>query len=689
MSMNYADLEITIRKRDEEAHLVDFRLTRPDSDETRTDRGEFKTASLDHEKLQEALLLGDKDAYGKLLTAAFFTDPNLKTFFSSYKANVFADANTGLRIRLFIGSDARDLYRLRWELLLDPETNFPIATSENILFSRYISSSDWRPVRLNAAGQLRALVFIANPNDLDDKRKIDVAGELERANISLAGAVVDHAPAQGSPDRATLNTLAAKLRENEYDILYIVCHGALNSTSEPVLWLEDNDGKTRKVSGNDLVIRLQEIALKRPKLVVLASCQSAGNDAGDALNALGPRLVADAGVPAVLAMQGNVSMETIKQFMPLFFENLQKDGYIDRALAVARGGVRDRPDAWMPVLFMRLISGRLWLAPSEAGNEAFDLWDVLSAQITQGKMTPIVGPGLFEPLLGSLQEIAQGWASRFNYPLASYERDSLPKVAQYLYGLKTKLLVQQNLEDSLRTDIQQDYASELPDDLKAPNKPTVAKLISTIGAIRRQKNPFDSYRILAKLPISVYITTNLNDLLADALIEEKKQPKVMLCPWNKYTLKQYKQAQEFEPDPEHPLVFHMFGRLAEPDSMVITEDDYFDFLLGYSRNAELIPGPVTAAITDAALLFLGFQVEDWGFRMLFRSITNREGGVYDEDIKHVAAQFIPEEGRIADSIGVQRYLEKYLGKRPPINLYWGSVDGFLKELAGHLDLKLE
>src|SRR3712207_7381915 len=47
------------------------------------------------------------------------------------------------------------------------------------------------------------------------------------------------------------------------------------------------------------------------------------------LGALGPRL-GEAGIPAVLAMHGDVTMETAEAFMPVFFRELQRDGQIDR-----------------------------------------------------------------------------------------------------------------------------------------------------------------------------------------------------------------------------------------------------------------------------------------------------------------------------------------------------------------------
>jgi CHAT domain-containing protein len=101
---------------------------------------------------------------------------------------------------------------------------------------------------------------------------------------------------------------------------------------EPMLWLEQGDGSAARVTGGELAARLQELQ-QRPRLIVLASCQSAGSgDGGEALSvdgrplaALGPRL-AEAGVPAVLAMQGQISMEIVAAFMPSFFAELQRDG---------------------------------------------------------------------------------------------------------------------------------------------------------------------------------------------------------------------------------------------------------------------------------------------------------------------------------------------------------------------------
>ena len=214
---------------------------------------------------------------------------------------------------------------------------------------------------------------------------------------------------RGWPDtaavgNATLKQLVHQLREG-CDVLYLVCHGALCRTGpgsrDAVLYLEDDEGNIADVPGALLAESLKAVA-EQPRLVVLASCQSAGGESlgdGGSLSAFGP-LLAAAGIPAVVAMQGDVTMTTVKQFMPTFFEELQRDGVIDRAMAVARGKVRDRDDRWAPVLFMRLESGRLWYEQGPS-DPTFPKWNALLRNIARGECTAVLGPGMVEPSLGA------------------------------------------------------------------------------------------------------------------------------------------------------------------------------------------------------------------------------------------------------------------------------------------------
>jgi hypothetical protein len=320
-------------------------------------------ARLDPEKLLE---LHDRpgNEYGLALTKGLFADESVRTGYATFKA-VVEGTDDFLRVKLRVAASAEPLHRLRWELLTDPKTGRPLATSEQILFSRSGSSTDLRPVDLKARGELRALVAVSNPCNLARYRleEVDVDGEVERAREALKDIPVTVA---GKDAPLTLDRLVDGLRCG-CNVLYLVCHGGLNAKDRAILYLQNEEGEADVVAGEELAHRIGELR-ERPRLVVLASCESAGSEmvstqdlvtAGQ-LVPLAPAL-ANAGVHAVVAMQGKISMHTVKTAMPVFFEQLlQTGGQIDHAMAVARGRVREESDSWMPALFLRLKEGRLW-----------------------------------------------------------------------------------------------------------------------------------------------------------------------------------------------------------------------------------------------------------------------------------------------------------------------------------------
>jgi len=679
----YAELEIGLHRRDAGSYSVDFRFSQPESEaDVRLAQSQSTQVTFDFDQLKE--IAHDAEAYGTKLTQDFFADPAVSNAFSQARTSA-QSLDYPLRLRLLIGPSAPELHSLRWETLRDPQDDTPLCTTENLLFSRYLSSLDWRPVRLRPQGELKALALIANPSDLRDYNlaAVDVDGELERARAALSDIPLTSLPDQEGDQYATLDNLITSLRAQEYDILYLVCHGAMIK-DEPWLWLEDDQGKVARTSGGELVIRLKELT-QRPRLVVLASCQSAGKSAGDALAALGPSL-AEAGIPAVIAMQGNISMQTVAEFMPVFFDELQRDGQIDRSLAVARGAVRGKPDFWMPALFMRLKSGRIWYVPGFSDDrQGFEKWPALMRSIRRGQCTPIIGPGFYESMFGSPRDIAQRWSEAYHYPMAPHERESLPQVAQYLTINQYRQAPYDELEEYLEAEIQEGYKDILPPDLKQGRAP-LDRLISAVGAHRRQQITLEPYNVLAQLPLPIYITTNPANLMADALTDAGKDPQVVLCPWNEYIEQVesiYNQEPDYFPTPERPLVYHLFGQLSEPDSVVLTEDDYFNYLIGVTSNKDLIPTAVRRALADTALLFLGFQMDEWNFRVLFRFILSQQGGGRRDRYAHIAAQIEPEEGRILEPERARRYLEKYFAKGADISLFWGSADDFLNELYQH------
>ena len=676
---DFADLEISLNQADGSKYSVEMRFTQPKSDaDTRIGADEPIHVEFDLPTLQ--VMIVDPLEHGKMLTESLFADEKLRTGFAQARTSA---TSAPLRVRLLIGPGAQELNSIYWETLLDPgDKKTCLSTNENVLFSRYLASTDWRAVQLRSRGELKALAAVSNPSDLESYKlaAVDVPSELARAKESLGAVPVAEL---GSAEPCTLNALMARLRDG-VDILYLAVHGTAGAGGEPRIWLQNDEGRAAITSAEEIVQRIKELQ-NQPRLVVLASCQSAGKGSGDILQAFGPRL-AQAGVPAVIAMQGNISMESVKKCMPVFFAELYKDGQIDRALAVSRGTIRDAHDYWMPVLFMRLKSGKIWYVPGVGESGEFDKWPTIMSSIQGGQCTPILGPGMREALVGPWNEMAAALSDQFNFPFSTFLRDSFPNVTQYISVNQDLNTLYTRLDDMFRTALQKRLAADLPDALKTKSA-SVPGLFGQAGAKARASDASEPHRVLAGMPIRIFITTNFDNMMADALREAGKAPEVVICPWRDGLMLDesvYDREPGYIPSPERPLVYHLFGHFSQPDSMVLTEDDYFDFLIGFTANKkrtpQVIPPAVLRAFTDSALLVLGFHLDDWSFRAMFRTVMVQQGAGRRARYSHVGVQLEPEDVRNQNPARARKYLEKYFGEAE-INLYWGKSQDFLTELA--------
>jgi hypothetical protein len=679
MFKTYADLEIGLHRRYAGGFTVELRLSKPES-ETEDQLASSELAAFDLQMLRQAE--HEPERYGQLLATSLFADPAVREKFA-----VATSLDQLLRLRLLVGPSAPELHDLRWETLRHPSDNSPLITGERLLFSRYLSSADWRRVHLQAKRELQALVAIANPVKgvgTDPGQwplaEIDVAAEQKRAGDALGVGI----PVAIAPGPITLDGVIANVRAQCPDILYLVCHGG-RPAGEPILFLEGQEGEVVAVPAGELAQQLRQLEVQ-PRLVVLASCRSAGGDrlssAGGALASAGPRL-AEAGIPAVVAMQGDVSMGTIERFMPVFFTELREHGHIDRAMAVARNIVRDEPDAWMPVLFLRLKSGRIWYEPGFAEDGGFKKWPALLNAIEEGRCTPILGSGLTDAVLGARRDTAQRWADSYHFPLAPHSREDLPQVAQFLSINQDPMFPFDELKKQIRQELIRRYRGDLPPQL---TNASLTEMTAAVGKQQREANPTEPHRVLAGLPLPIYVTTNPDNLLADALREAGKEPQVELFHWAADPGIEWPPSiydvptPTYQPSAQQPLVYHLFGNLDYPDTLVLTEDNYFDYLIGAARNRALIPPALLKALTVHALLFLGFQMDDWDFRILFRSIVSREGEEVRRRYFHVGVQVSPEEGRFLEADAARAYLDSYFGS-DKISIYWGSAEDFARELS--------
>jgi hypothetical protein len=635
----------------------------------------------------------DHDQYGKALTAQVFADEAVRQRFVQVETAAQASGSF-LRILISIDPSAQELQGLRWELLRHPVSGAALSTSEQVLLSRFMVSHDWRPVKLRARTELTALIAISAPAPGKLQRMelapVDYAGEVARIRKVFEGVEVRTLGGPGSP--LTLERLLDELRRG-VDMLYLVSHGMFGrSTGTPALVLQDDAGEAQVVKGDELALRIGELQ-RGPRLVVLASCQSAG-DGGQiapaqrttAQSSLAGRL-ADAGVPGVIAMQGLISMATVETLMPALFTELLRDGQIDRALAVARSKVRDRDDAWMPALYTRLLGGQLWYTPGFHGNKGAEIWRRLLKPVANGKVVPIIGPRLLETAHGGSHETALRLARHHHYPLAEHEWDDLPRVTQYLRVKESRYNVVQAYQDQLLHNLLEQHRDWLPPEEIPPAnpRPKLGKLLELVGDHLRQR-PTDPHRILAELCAPVYVTTNFDPLLEWALKANGREPHQLATRWRcQANPVSADEATGTAPTIQAPQVYHAFGAFgaSSHEGLVLTEDDYFDYLIKTAED-KLIPDEVQSALVDNSLLFLGFRLTDWHFRVLFRLMMSLPGRDRLKNYCHVAVQLDPDLQTMADAERAKVYLADYFGKEPNIEIFWGSSEEFLTALRDEL-----
>ncbi len=680
---SYGEIEISFFRIRVEGYEVEIRVTDPAPGNQAMMGAVRGFAVFPFEELKAAS--ADPEAYGALLTKAVFADAAILDQFSNARA-VFDDRRTDIRLRIAIAESAPKLHGLRWELLKDPRSNTSLGSSERICFSRFPISRDWRSVDLRPKAKLKALIAVAAPTDLKDLDlpDVDAEGEINRALQSLASiecTTLGWNPETKQRQPLTLQLLTEALRAG-VDILYLVCHGAMPDASEPVLVLENEQGVSEVTEVHHLTDRIADMKVA-PRLVVLASCESAGPAAdgnSDAQSALAPRL-AEVGVAAVLAMNGRITMQTVEAFMPMFFKELLIDGQIDRALAAARGSVRNHHDFWMPALFMRLKSGRIWYQPGFLGSKSeLKTWPSICRKINEGSFIPIIGPSLKDALFGGYRQVAAELAAEFHFPGQNHEASDLAKVTQFL-----------------AIDIDRDFAEgEIERRLAAKmvGEPTDAKLSAILDQHAPEiiKDPDDPYRILADLPAKIYVCASPDSTMKSVLTASGKTPEVLAGPWRTSATQVVSQVAPkdpaTEPTADLPWVYHVFGSFDTPGSLVLTEDDFFDYLIATSREKpKLIPTKVEGAIIISSLLLLGFRLDDWTFRVFFRMIKALDGVASMQKISHVGVQVDPDTHSFADAAKTREYLTSYFkesripGKaEPEIDVYWGSSIDFLKEL---------
>ncbi len=342
-----------------------------------------------------------------------------------------------------------------------------------------------------------------------------------------------------------------------------------------------------------------------------------------------------------------------------------------------------------------------------------DIWTTLCRAIDSGLFVPIISNSVRdEAIFGDddpaedeadnpytvHEELVMEWAGRLEYPLA--EKHRLARVAQYNYVLREN--IPQAKTDYL--DFIKGYLLDIAedDDEVAGSVPGLReqslKLCLADIAHDELEYPYfereedDPLRLLARLPLPIYVTTSYYSFLEKIIKEEgRKVVHSHICPWSGNIPAKYLPDPNFKPTPEEPVVYHLFGLDDIPTSLVLSEDDHLDFLVkvaqdintvvkvapGVDTCPRLIPLYLRTALAESALMLLGYRLQGWDFRVLFRGIIN--AGEARLRPPSLAIQLEPDQQKgVEDKSQARAYLEKYF--KPPFQIEWNNTPNAVNKL---------
>jgi hypothetical protein len=108
-----------------------------------------------------------------------------------------------------------------------------------------------------------------------------------------------------------------------------------------------------------------------------------------------------------------------------------------------------------------------------------------------------------------------------------------------------------------------------------------------------------------------------------------------------------------------------------PESLVLTEDDYLDFLVAVSKEPKLLPHQIQRSLAGSSLLFVGYRLADWNFRVIHRGLVMAG----ESSLRRLSVTV-----QLRASTAERSYLEKYF-RAMNVGVYWGTASEFVKELG--------
>lgn len=265
----------------------------------------------------------------------------------------------GLRIRLRL-NEAPELVNIPWEYLYNPSVNTFLVLSQATPLVRFLEMTERiRPLEVSAP--LRILVMIASPTDYP---RLDVDQEWTNLREALKDLEQNKQVVLERLEEATLAALTKRIGRSKnspelaYHVFHFIGHGGFEQGG--LLIMEDAFKRSQKVSSEHLATILQDARSLR--LAVLNSCEGARTTLDDPFAGTAQRLVQQR-IPAVIAMQFEITDTAAITFSHEFYQGIANDLPVDAALAEARRMIYSQGNGleWgTPVLYMRSPDGRIF-----------------------------------------------------------------------------------------------------------------------------------------------------------------------------------------------------------------------------------------------------------------------------------------------------------------------------------------
>ena len=262
----------------------------------------------------------------------------------------------GLRLKLRI----KDLYlsALPWEFLFDPRNEDFICLSRERPLIRYLELP-LPVIPLASSPPLRVLGVIASPADLPPLKINREKQRIESATNSLKGkGLMELTWLEGRSWR----DLQRALQEGNWQVLHFIGHGGFNrQEGEGYIALCGEEEETYRLRATELGRLLADHRSLR--LVILNSCEGARGSLNKDFSSTASTLIRR-GIPAVIAMQYEITDQAAIEFSRSFYESLTLEFPIDAAVAEARKAVCLAIPGTMewgtPVLYMRSREGQMF-----------------------------------------------------------------------------------------------------------------------------------------------------------------------------------------------------------------------------------------------------------------------------------------------------------------------------------------